>query len=119
MPENESGKTTLSPANDIVTKRTFSTEDGDILTLRGAKKDDVQIVEQMVHQCAQSGEGFGQDEFCPDNGHFIHRLIHPPNVVIVTDSLGDIKGAAICGFSKLSRVTDSLFSAYFIVKIAL
>ena len=115
LPENESGNTTLSPANDVVTKKTFTTKDGDILTLKGAKKEDVQIVEQMVHQCAQSGEGFGLDEFCPDNGHFIHRLIHQPKVVIATDSLGDIKGAAICGFSTLSRVTDSLYSAYFIV----
>ena len=100
----------------MVNQSTFTAKDGEILTLKGATRKDAQIVEEMVRYCAQSGEGFGLDEFCSDNGHFIHKLIHQPKVVIATDSFGDIKGTAICAFSTLSRVTDSLFSAYFIVK---
>ena len=91
-------------------------KDGRNLVFKGASREEILRVESMVRNCAMKGDGFNLDEFCPNNGRFLHKFIFKPTVVIATDSFGDIKGAAICGFSTLSRVPGSLYAAYFIVK---
>ncbi len=70
----------------------------------------------MVRECAESGDGFNLDEFCPEHGHLLHKFIHQPRVLVATDIQGQISGAAIFGFSSLPRVVGSLYIAYFIVK---
>ena len=84
--------------------------------LKGATRNEVLEVEQMVRNCAKIVDGFSVVEFCPNDGHFLHKFIHNPRVVIATDLHGNIQGAVFCGFSTLSRVPGSLYGAYFIVK---
>ena len=83
---------------------------------KGSTRDEVLEVEQMVRDCAKIGDGFNVDEFCPNDGHYLHKFIHEPRVVIATDFHGNILGAVICGFSTLTRVPGSLYGAYFIIK---
>ena len=66
-------------------------------------------MESMVRNCAKRGDGFNVDEFCPTDGHFLHKFIFEPKVVIATDYKDEIQGMAICGFSTLSRVPGSLW----------
>ena len=78
-------------------------------------KEDMNTIEHMIRGCAAEADGFGIDEFKPD-GHFNHRLMHEPKVLLARDMDGNFLGAAIYGFSNLSRVPGSIFGAYFIVK---
>ncbi len=111
------GRTNLKAANDVIQLRQFTTKDNQELCVRGARDEEVDKVEQIVRQCAESGDGFNIDEFCPDNGHFLHKFIHQPKTVVVVDqSESEIKAAGIFGFSEVSRLPGSLYTAYFIVK---
>ncbi len=78
-------------------------------------KADMDFVEHMIRQCAERAEGFGIDEFKPD-GHFLHRLLYEPKVLLAVDNNDRILGASIYGYSNLSRVPGSIFGSYFIVK---
>ena len=91
-------------------------KDGRNLVFKGASGEEILLVETMVRNCAKNGDGFNLDEFCPSDGRFLHKFIFEPKVVIAIDTEGEIQGAAICGFSTLSRVPGSLYAAYFIVK---
>ena len=70
----------------------------------------------MIRKLAKNGDGFNLDEFCSNDGHFLHKFIYEPRVVIATDCHGNTNGAVICGFSHLSIATGSLYSAYFAVE---
>ncbi len=70
----------------------------------------------MVRECSEVGEGFNVDEFSSTDGHFLHKFILEPHVFVAVDTNREIKGFAIHGFSSLTRVQDSLYAAYFIVK---
>ncbi len=76
---------------------------------------DIDAVEHLIRDNAAQAQGFGIDEFKPD-GHFNHRLIHDPKVLLVKDTAGNFLGATIYGYSNLSRIPGSIFSAYFTVK---
>ena len=110
--------TTMLPADAKVKAKTITLKSNEAVTVKGANLQEVKEVESMVRHCAQTGDGFGLDEFCPDDGHFLHKFIHEPQVVIATDSHGNVKAGTICGFSTLSRISGSLFAAYFVVKKA-
>ena len=110
--------TTLLPADASIKAKTATLESKEAVIIKGANPEEVKEVESMVRHCAQTGDGFGLDEFCPDDGHFLHKFIHEPRVVIATDSYGNVKAGAICGFSTLSRIPGSLYAAYFVVKKA-
>ena len=73
-------------------------------------------MEELVRTCAQNGDGFNLDEFCLNDGHFLHKFILEPKVVIATNAQKIITGAAIYGLSAMPRVPSALYSAYFIVK---
>ena len=96
--------------------RTVVTKHGKEIHVKGANKHEIQEVEEMVKLCARYGDGFNLDEFCPKNGHFLHKFIIDPKVLVATDHHGSIKGAAICGFSAVPRVPGAVYAAYFIVK---
>ena len=116
LPENKNSSTTLSPADELIQPRTVEAKYHEKITIKGATTVEVLQVENLVHGCAKDGDGFNLDEFCPNYGHFLHKFLHEPKVVIATDDHGNIKGAAICGFSALTRIPGSLYSAYFAVK---
>ena len=99
----------------IGTKTTI-VKGGEEITLRGANTDETEEVEEMVRQCARTGDGFNIDEFSPEDGHFLHKFILEPKVAIATGSNGTIKGTVICGLSTVPRVPGALYSAYFLVK---
>ena len=69
----------------------------------------------MIWSAAKDGDGFCLDEFCPKDGNFLHKFILDPKVLVAIDHQGDIKGAAVCGFSSLTRVPGCLYAAYFFV----
>ncbi len=85
------------------------------MDLREPDIKDIDAVEHMIRNCAAEADGFGIDEFKPD-GHFNHRLMHEPKVLIAVDTENNILGAVLYGYSNLSRVPGSIYSAYFIVK---
>ncbi len=85
------------------------------ITLKEPDIKEIDAVEHLIRNCAAQGEGFGIDEFKSD-GHFNHRLMHEAKVLLAMDPEKNILGTAIYGFSSLSRVPGSIFSAYFIVK---
>ncbi len=85
------------------------------IILKAPEIQDMDSVEHLIRDCAAQAEGFGIDEFKPD-GHFNHRLMHEPKVLLAKDTADNFLGAAIYGFSNLSRVPGSIFGAYFIVK---
>ena len=116
IPIKTSRATTLLPGDTKVNSKQLKVKNNESIILKGATRSEVQEVEQMVRNCAKIGDGFNLDEFCPDDGHFLHKFIHEPKVVIATDHHGNIKGAAICGYSTLSRIPGSLYGAYFIAK---
>ena len=108
--------TSLKAARDIFHPKYFSTRDNQQLCVRGANNVEAERVEELIRQCAESGDGFNIDEFCPEDGHFLHKFIHQPRVIVATDIQDEIRGAAIFGFSELSRFPGSLFGAYFVVR---
>ena len=113
---NKMGRTTLKAARDILQPRYFVTRDNQQMCIRGAdNKEEVLKAEQMIRQCAKSGDGFNIDEFCSEDGHFLHKFIFQPKVLVAADSRNNIIGAAIFGLSLLSRLPGSLFGAYFVV----
>ena len=116
LPENKDSSTTLSPADELIQPRTVEAKNHEKITIKGATTMEVKEVENLIWRCAQNGDGFNFDEFCPNNGHFLHKFLHKPKVVIATDDHGSIKGAAIYGLSTLTRIPGSLYSAYFAVK---
>ncbi len=77
--------------------------------------EDINNIEHLIRVCATEADGFGIDEFKPD-GHFNHRLMHEAMVLLVLDMEDNLLGAVIYGSSKLSRVRNALFTAYFIIK---
>ena len=90
-PKFNSGVTTLMP----VTESTFPSQDvmtnrGHKLKIEGASLEDIHVVESMIVGCATDGDGFCLDEFSPDDGHFLHKFIHEPRVLVATDSYGTI-----------------------------
>ena len=105
----------MSPAVEDVPATKAETNQKDSFTIRGGNQKDLEKVEQMIRQCAESGDGFNIDEFCPDTGHFLHKFIYQPRVLVAIDNQGSIRGAAIFGFSDISRLPGSLFGAYFVV----
>ena len=96
MIPNESNITSLLPAEQLIEPRSVTTRNGTIIDVKGAKQEEIKQVEEMVRNCASNGDGFNLDEFCPNEGHFIHKFIREPKVVVATDQSGNIKGAAIC-----------------------
>ena len=114
--KNDKNITTLQPLDSILPPRIISLRDGSEIRIKGADKQEVKVVENMIWLAARDGDGFCLDEFCPKDGHFLHKFILDPKVVIATDHHGNIMGAAICGASGVTRVPGSLFSAYFIVQ---
>ena len=110
--------TALLPADGTMNTKTITLKSNETVIVKGANLGQVREVENMVMHCAQTGDGFGLDEFCPNDGHFLHKFIHKPRVVIATDIHGNVKAGAICGFSTLSRIPGSLYAAYFVVKKA-
>ena len=64
-----------------------------------------------MRKCAQNGDGFNLDEFCADDGHFLHKFILEPKVVVATDVNGTIKRTTIYGLSAIPRVPGALYSA--------
>ena len=114
LPQNKTGVSTMVTAD--VTMEVIITKKQEEVTLRGANRQEIQEVEEMARKCAQNGDGFNLDEFCAVDGHFLHKFILEPKVVVATDAQGTIKGAAIYGLSAIPRVPGALYSAYFIVK---
>ena len=114
LPQNKSGTSTMVTAD--VTMEVIITKKQEEVTLRGASRQEIQEVEEWVRKCAQNGDGFNLDEFSADDGHFLHKFILEPKVVVATDVHGTIKGTAIYGLSAIPRVPGALYSAYFIVK---
>ena len=114
--KNAKNVTTLQPFDSILPPRIISLRDGSEIRIKGADKQEIKVVENMVWSAAWDGEGFCLDEFCPKDGHFLHKFILDLKVVIATDHHGNVMGAAICGASGVTRVPGSLFSAYFIVQ---
>ena len=114
--KNDQNITTLQPLDSVLKPRIITMKDQSEITLRGANAREIHAVEKIIWTTARDGDGFCLDEFCPTNGHFLHKFILDPKLVIATDYHGNIKGSAICGFSNLTRVPGSLFSAYFMVQ---
>ena len=114
--KNHKNITTLQPSDSVLRPRVITLRDQYDITLKGANAQEIQAVENMIWKTARDGNGFCLDEFCPTSGYFLHKFILDPKVVIATDYHGNLKGSAICGFSSLTRVPGSLFSAYFIVE---
>ena len=114
--KNDKNVTTLQPFDSILPPRIISLKDGSEIRIKGADKQEVKVVENIISLAATYSDGFCLDEFCPEDGHFLHKFILDPKVVIATDRHGNIMGAAICGASGVTRVPGSLFSAYFIVQ---
>ncbi len=69
----------------------------------------------MIRGFASEGRGFGVDEFKPD-GHFLHRLLHQPKVLLVTNHSNDLLGAVIYGYSNVQKVHGQILGSYVIVK---
>ncbi len=84
------------------------------ITIRGADPAKIQIVEDMIREAAETGDGFNLDEFCPQNGNFLHKFIRDPRVLVAMEN-DDVIGAAVCGESSLARTSGSLYTAYFLV----
>ena len=115
--KNDKKVTTLQPSDSVLLQpRVVTMKDHSEITLRGANAREIQAIENNIWTAARDGDGFCLDEFCPTNGHFLHKFILDPKVVIATDYHGNLKGSALCGFSSLTRVPGSLFSAYFIIQ---
>ncbi len=106
----------MSPAVEDVPATKAETNQKDSFTIRGGNQKDLEKVEQMIRQCAESGDGFNIDEFCPEDGHFLHKFIHQPKVIVAAGNQGQILAAAIYGFSALTRVKGATFTAYFVVQ---
>ncbi len=115
MTGNSSGASTLLPCRDQVQPKVIRTKNNQTLVLRGAYEGEIGVVEQLVRECAEAGEGFNMDEFSSTDGHFLHKFILEPHVFVAVDSNREIKGFDIHGFSGLTRVQDSLYTAYFFV----
>ena len=114
FPEYRHGASGMVPAK--IKPRTIFIKNNEEIILTAANNQEMQKVETMIRDCARVGDGFNLDEFCPDDGHFLCKFILDPKVVIATCSHGNIKGAAVCGFSAVPRVPGAVYSAYFVVK---
>ncbi len=118
IPEYDSKVKSTMQAGDksMVSEKTITEmHEKQILLKEPTLKADMDAVEHMIRQCAERGEGFAIDEFKPD-GHYLHRLLYEPRVLLVVDNNQRILGASIYGYSNLSRVPGSIFGAYFIVE---
>ena len=115
MVKNAKNITTLQPFDSQLQPRIISLRDGSEIRIKGADKQEIKVVENMIWLAARDGDGFCLDEFCPKDCHFLHKFILDPKV-IATDHHGNVMGAAICGASGVTRVPGSLFAAYFIVQ---
>ena len=113
---NENTITTLQPSDSLIQPRVISLKNGSNIRIKGADRQEVEVVENMIWAAARDGDGFCLNEFCPKDGHFLHKFILEPTVVVATDHYGNVIGSAICGISGVTRVPGSLFAAYFIVQ---
>ena len=114
--KNERNITTLQPSDSLIQPRVISLKGESKIRIKGADRLEVEVVENLIWAAARDGDGFCLDEFCPEDGHFLHKFILEPTVVLATDHCGNVIGAAICGISGVTRVPGSLFAAYFIVQ---
>ncbi len=89
--------------------------DGRKAVIKAADTTEIPTIEEMIRHSAINADGFAVDEFDED-GSFNHRLLHKPKAIVLKDSSSKILGAAVYGFSKLSRVPGSIFGSYFLVE---
>ena len=96
--KNAKNVTTLQPFDSMLPPRIISLKDGSEIRIKGADKQEIKAVENMIWLAAWDGEGFCLDEFCPEDGHFLHKFILDPKVVIATDHHGNVAHATLFAF---------------------
>ncbi len=74
------------------------------------------MVEDFIREAAETGDGFSLDEFCPQNGTFLHKFIRDAQALVATDPSGVVQGVAVCGYSGVCRQQGAVIAAYFVVK---